>query len=261
MKVYQIIDIIPKLAKPVEYYASIFEQTPDPEIEWPHRHAFYSLVLFTRGSGINVIDFDEYKIQPNRIFTVNPKQIHNWNYSVDSRGYILLIEEPLAKQLNIDFSLPYTDVPKDEIHFIEEIFKRLLTGNNHLTAIPYLISLLNNSGMNKKSDTVTELKKLISEHIDKNFTISQYAEKLCIPIETLNHICTKETGLTVKQLQLELKITEAKRLLLYFPLNISEIAIRSGFEDNSYFSRIFKNKTQLSPVQFRKKYLNSRKKS
>ena len=58
MKIYQINDIIPDLTKPTENYVGIFEDTPDPEIEWPHRHTFYSLVLFTQGSGMNVIDFD-----------------------------------------------------------------------------------------------------------------------------------------------------------------------------------------------------------
>ncbi|MBA4057099.1 MAG: AraC family transcriptional regulator, partial [Marivirga sp.] len=52
-----------------------------------------------------------------------------------------------------------------------------------------------------------------------------------------------------------------RRLLLYSKLNNSEIAYKLGFEDTSYFSRIFKKKTHLSPTTFRQKYLNNRKKS
>ncbi|WP_413534017.1 hypothetical protein [Empedobacter brevis] len=53
-----------------------------------------------------MIDFDEYEILPNRIFVINPKQVHNWSYSSDTCGYTLLIDEPFAKNLNIDFSFP-----------------------------------------------------------------------------------------------------------------------------------------------------------
>jgi transcriptional regulator len=52
-----------------------------------------------------------------------------------------------------------------------------------------------------------------------------------------------------------MKITEAKRLLLYTTLNINEIAFKLGFEDNSYFAKIFRQKTSFSPTAFQKKYL------
>jgi AraC-like DNA-binding protein len=68
-------------------------------------------------------------------------------------------------------------------------------------------------------------------------------------------------GITAKQFQLDLKITEAKRLLIYSSLNASEIAYQIGFEDVSYFSRIFKKKTGLSPTNFKEKYLNNGQKS
>lgn len=259
MKVYQINDIIPDLSVPTEYYVGVFEDTPDPNIEWPHRHGYYSMVWFTQGTGINVIDFDEYEILSNRIFTINPKQIHNWNFSSDSCGYFLLIEEHLAKHLNIEFSFPFVDLETDNIHFIKEIFKRMLSTNNQVTAISYLISLLSNSEIhhNKLNETIIQFKKLITETYHENFTIEQYADKLNTSSETLNQLCKEEIGLTAKQLQLDLKITEAKRLLLYSSLNTSEIAFKLGFEDNSYFSRIFKKKTSLSPANFREKYLKN----
>ena len=260
MKIYKISDIVSDMPKSAEYYFGIFEDTPNPIIEWPHRHGFYSFIWFTKGSGINVIDFDEYEIFPNRVFTINPKQIHNWNYSVESCGYFVLIEEHLAKQLNIDFSFPYIDIKNEDIHFVEEIFKRMSSNKNQMTAISYLYSLLTSTKVHETilSDTIKQYKKRITQNFDENSTIEQYAEKLNISTETLNQLCKIETGLTAKQLQLDLKITEAKRLLLYSSQNTSEIAFILGFEDNSYFSRIFKKKTNLSPAKFRKKYLKDR---
>ncbi|WP_395762882.1 helix-turn-helix domain-containing protein [Elizabethkingia anophelis] len=260
MKNYLIDDIIPGLVKQTGYYVGVFEDTPDPDIKWPHRHAFYSLVWFIHGDGINVIDFDEYKILPNRIFTINPKQIHNWNYSVDSCGYFLLVDEHLAKHLNFDFSSPFFDLKTQDILFIKEIFVRMLTDNNQLPAISYLISLLSapEAKYRKISDKIIKYKEIVIENYSQNFTIEQYAEKLKITKEILNQLCKDETGLTAKQLQLDLKITEAKRLLLYSSLITGEISFKLGFEDQSYFSRIFRKKTKHSPADFQKKYLKFR---
>ena len=51
MKIYKISDILDSI-EPVQHYIGIFEETPDPDIEWPHRHNFYSIVWFTQGKGI-----------------------------------------------------------------------------------------------------------------------------------------------------------------------------------------------------------------
>ena len=77
MKIYKISDILDSI-EPVQHYIGIFEETPDPDIELPHRHNFYSIVWFTQGKLLNVIDFVEYEICSQRIFTTNPRHIHNW---------------------------------------------------------------------------------------------------------------------------------------------------------------------------------------
>jgi len=59
MKVYSISDILPDLNQSLGYYIGVFEDTPDPILEWPHRHDFYSLVWFTKGKGFNVLGEQE----------------------------------------------------------------------------------------------------------------------------------------------------------------------------------------------------------
>jgi len=121
VKIYKISDILDSI-EPVQHYIGIFEETPDPDIEWPHRHNFYSIVWFTQGKGLNVIDFEEYEICPQRIFTTNPRQIHNWEYSAETQGYFILMETSFAQQYNIDFSTPYQDIDKEEISFAQTYF-------------------------------------------------------------------------------------------------------------------------------------------
>ena len=50
-------------------------------------------------------------------------------------------------------------------------------------------------------------------------------------------------------------MNKAKELLLYSELSINEIASIIGYENPLYFSRIFKKNMNLSPNNYRKKYL------
>ncbi|MFW5438262.1 helix-turn-helix domain-containing protein [Paenibacillus apiarius] len=49
----------------------------------------------------------------------------------------------------------------------------------------------------------------------------------------------------------QIRIKEAKELLLASDATLEEIAIRVGYPDKYYFSRIFKKHTGTSPIQFR----------
>ena len=106
------------------------------------------------------------------------------------------------------------------------------------------------------SPLVQQYKALLTEELDAHRSVQSYAERLRTTPEILNKECKTHTGLSAKQLQLDTQLTEAKRLLLYTSLTINEIAYRLGFEDSSYFTRIFREKTSLTPSAFQEKYLS-----
>lgn len=263
---YPLHDIIlhPDAAK--GYFIDRFENIEDPPVEWPHRHAFYSIVWFTEGLGINVIDFSECEILPSRLFTVNPKQVHNWSYSENCRGYVLVFEEYIGRELNMQFSSPYVDVPAQEIAFFETVFKKLmieserddhLTHKNSHTGIAYLFALISrlvNSSTAMVHPILTGFRNLVCSNFSRVSTIEECARSLKISTNELNALCKHHLGVSAKQYQLDLKITEAKRLLIYTPYPTSEVAHRVGFDDTSYFARIFKKKTGGSPTHFKEKY-------
>lgn len=58
-------------------------------------------------------------------------------------------------------------------------------------------------------------------------------------------------GITPAKYIIQLKLEHARKLMFDISLNISEIALLSGFSDTNYFSRQFKNKFNLSPKFFR----------
>jgi two-component system response regulator YesN len=64
----------------------------------------------------------------------------------------------------------------------------------------------------------------------------------------------KQTGLTFIDYLIELRIREAKRLLVQNEKRIYEVAALSGFKDVKYFGKMFKKGTGLTPLEYRKKH-------
>lgn len=96
-----------------------------------------------------------------------------------------------------------------------------------------------------------DFSELISNTISQNLSVKNYADRLHITTDKLNEICKQNYGSSPKTIILDKKITEAKRLLYFTDLTVKEIAFKLGFEDGSYFSRIFKQKTNISPTDFK----------
>lgn len=264
LKQYSIADILSQPPHHIPYYIETFEGTEDPDIEWPHRHAYYSLVWFTAGTGFYVVDFEEYELRPDRIFLVNPRQIHNWNYSQESRGYMLVIDQTLGTELNLGYHFPFTDIEGEAKALLEKVFPRLIAdfraGQDVRIDISYIHQLINRFAKQDgqipyaTDPRIEKLNRLIAEECAPSRSVDDFARILRTSTDELNALCKQQAGISAKQYILDRKVTEAKRLLLYSSMNMNEIAYRLGFEDSSYFARIFRKKTSFSPSGFLEKY-------
>lgn len=214
-----------------------------------------------------MIDFEEYKIKPDRIFLMQPKQVHNWSYSKGSKGFTLVIANHLMSKEIIDlFNTVIIDLPLETQSHLKLLFNNLIEEFNKkdklseaivLSGIYYLINQLKRFALEPKfsekvkPETASKFSKLVSETLSKNLSINYYANSLNITPEKLVEVCQKSFGQSPKSMILDKKITEAKRLLYFTNKSVSEIAYQLGFTDSSYFSRLFKKKTKLSPSNFK----------
>ena len=87
-------------------------------------------------------------------------------------------------------------------------------------------------------------------------SVKQLASQLNISSRYLSDLLKQETGKTAIELIHIYLISEAKNLLVSDSNSISEIAYTLGFENLPYFSRLFKKEVGVSPVQYKKQYLN-----
>ena len=86
----------------------------------------------------------------------------------------------------------------------------------------------------------------------QNEKISRYAE-LCDISESYFHMLFKKwSGLSPVDYRNHLRVAHAKSMLHNTSMSICEIANAVGFEDQFYFSRVFKTITGVSPQKYRK---------
>ncbi|SER51154.1 helix-turn-helix domain-containing protein [Pedobacter rhizosphaerae] len=83
-------------------------------------------------------------------------------------------------------------------------------------------------------------------------SVNHLAELLYISPRYLTDLLKQETGKTALELIHLSLISEAKNLLRNAEQNVAEIAYHLGFENTSYFTRLFKKQTGLKPLEFRK---------
>ncbi len=82
-------------------------------------------------------------------------------------------------------------------------------------------------------------------------SVSEYADRLNVTANYLNKTVKAHTHRTAIDWIEIARLNLAKKLLKDPTIPIVDVAIRSGLEDQSYFSRFFKKKTGLTPSQFR----------
>ena len=97
--------------------------------------------------------------------------------------------------------------------------------------------------------------RLACEYIEKNFQENINLNKISNYVSlSKNYFCNifkKETGITIWDYLIKIRMEEAKQMLLDTGLKTYEVSERVGYDDPSYFGRLFKKYTGFTPIEFR----------
>ena len=99
---------------------------------------------------------------------------------------------------------------------------------------------------------VDKFVSVVHKYMEKGkLDYDQIASEMAVGRAQLNRKLKAITGLTTKDYILQLRISQAKNLLLDTGLTVSEIAYRCGMDDPNYFSTLFRKATGMTPLAFR----------
>jgi AraC-like DNA-binding protein len=250
-----------------------------------HANDFYSVILFTGGNGSIVINNNAYTVQPQTICLVAPNQMHSFDGLEDVEGIIFFfcqdfyVEEfSFIRLLNV-FSYTSqtgTNVCNPCIGLSDKEFNPFIStinsiGNeyesytplnnsaviirSHLNIMLLKLSELfeSKSGESINSDSILihSLSHMVDSYFIKEQQLGFYTSAFNISESQLNDICNKHFNCGLKKILQNRLMQEARKMLLSTDLSVSEIAYKLNFEDNSYFNKVFKSKTGLTPKRFR----------
>ncbi|MDR1096053.1 MAG: AraC family transcriptional regulator [Spirochaetaceae bacterium] len=93
-------------------------------------------------------------------------------------------------------------------------------------------------------------KSLMEQNVLGTIDVPSIACQIGISASRLNDMFKKYTGMTPYQYFIQIKINKAESLLGDEDISVQYAAAKLGFEDPYYFSRLFKNKTGISPSKW-----------
>ena len=248
------------------------------------RHVQYKLFY-----GQQEYDFDEgimTFVAPNQVMSLgsNPN-LHTQKPS----GWLLLIHPdflwntPLAKQINNYDFFGYTvnealflsekeeQMMLDLLKNIQREYQSNIDKFSQKIVISQVELLLNYAERFYQRQFITRkisnhqvlsrLEELLSESFEEDSlienglpTVHWVAGRLNLSANYLSSMLKSITGQSTQQHIHDKLIEKAKLQLSTTPLTVSEIAYGLGFEHPASFTKLFKNKTNMSPVEFRKAY-------
>ncbi|MEK3987112.1 AraC family transcriptional regulator [Paenibacillus sp. FSL K6-3166] len=137
------------------------------------------------------------------------------------------------------------------IQHIEELKDIPAVDNALLHALCDFADHVRNNRSAQLSRTVALCKNYIFNHLYEELSLDNLAMVAGLNRSYLSQLFKKETGFTVSDfIQIE-RIEEAKRLIELPGIHLSDIATRLQFNDQSYFTKVFKKYTGVTPRQFK----------
>lgn len=118
-------------------------------------------------------------------------------------------------------------------------------------AIPFYTNFSLNLTTIKHPDIVMKATEYIKKHYADKITLLDVANYCSISTSYLSKILKEELGSTFTEYTNAIRIEKSKQMLLDSDYRILEIAIACGFDDQSYFTKVFKKTTGMNPCKYR----------
>jgi len=106
--------------------------------------------------------------------------------------------------------------------------------------------------LEKKNDFLAAAIQYIKTHLRENPSLEETARHINISTSYLSKLFIHHLHTSFSEFVLNEKMSCATKLLVDTKLNMTDIALESGFSSNAYFSDCFKKHTGISPLKFRK---------
>lgn len=252
-------------------------------VDEAHRHDYYIVMVVLHARGKHHIDFNEFELAGQQVYFISPGQVHQVVEEEASKGYAITFSRQFMVENGIDYCFiedlylfhdygysPPLELEEGRMPYLSYLAERMLEDSQSNKKFKYqalgawlklllihchhFCSLSEETNTQKAQASVTllrDFKALLEIHYKEWHKVSEYAAQLYISPDHLNASIKSLTGKSVKtHIQARL-VVAAKRLLRFSDWTNKSIAYHLGFSEPANFSAFFKQRTGVSPSQFK----------
>lgn len=265
-----------------------YRSTKEPAHELPdHSHNWYELVYVYKGIGRFLIHYQFYDMREGDLFLIPANTIHRafpddqdpitstaiffrsamLSQTAEDGSLAILHCFAMAKKHN-NYRLRLNHESQSKImQLIEELQLELSEQKAGfeqaiLIQLQYLLLTINRVAVspelgNKEESAVIPLwmktiLPYIDNHLHENIHLSSLSKQACVSPAHFSRVFKKWTGMNVTDYIVSKRVARAKEQLITTEEKIEQIAVRCGFESTSYFYKMFKKLTHVTPTTYKK---------
>ncbi|MFC3444427.1 helix-turn-helix domain-containing protein [Sphingobium rhizovicinum] len=237
--------------------------------EWtirPHVHRDLNhIILIAQGGGAMQAEAAQVRFEAPCLLLIPAGIIHGFSWHRESRGHVTTIADSYLRHLiarDADlatlFAYPHAvELPAHEGGDAETIIGRMArelgwAGPGQRAAIDaallqLMVLALRHAalaqavqpGNARQAALVARLRERIDQRFRQRESVSVHARALGASLTALRQACARVAGSSPAQMLDDRCLLEARRLLVYSQMSITDIAYAVGFDDPAYFSRFF----------------------
>ncbi|BCJ96103.1 hypothetical protein acsn021_36720 [Anaerocolumna cellulosilytica] len=228
----------------------------------------YCLIYTESGTGLYTIDNNSYSLSTGSLVFINCQQKHRieikqspWQYRVYfmSGQPLPYLYKAITSEGNPVYSFkPVSSVPNKLL----KLYGLLDSGNaNYFLHSKFLLDILLETILEKKQaeeqsahlpEYLIKIKQCFDENYNTKYSLDSLEETFHISKFQLCREFTAAYGVSPIHYLNTVRINAAKEALVYTDKRINEIGRSTGFDNTNHFIRLFKQKTGVTPLNYRK---------
>lgn len=248
----------------------------------PLKKLFYQIVLLEKGISTRFsLNSREYENPQNIIFFNGPGHIYSYTRGSVQEGYVLYFNEEFlsANFVHLPSKFPFFKISESNIIHLSDVelthfsllFSLILKEQKSdspfkVETVKNLLSIIllkskelfqsryaEESSLGSAGRLTERFRQLVDNYFIEHKNIEHYAEMLHITPGYLSESVHEHLGVSPKILLHQRILSEAKNLLSYSELSVSEISYHLGYSDATVFGKFFKRETGQTPSLYRSK--------